>query len=114
MGKALAQGRLFTPAARPAALTAGPPGTCFATASRMADGHADLLYVEGMVLADGMPFAFDHAWCVNAASAGLGTRSGSLPALTVGDIRTLVDFDGRLLTVSFRNKGGTEEMLPLP
>uniref|UniRef100_UPI003F49A9D7 hypothetical protein n=1 Tax=Nonomuraea sp. CA-252377 TaxID=3240003 RepID=UPI003F49A9D7 len=34
----------------------------------MADAHADLLYVEGMVLADGVPFAFDHAWCVRAAS----------------------------------------------
>ncbi|MGP4104842.1 tyrosine-type recombinase/integrase [Nonomuraea sp. KM90] len=50
-----------------------------------------------------------------AILAGLGTRSGSLPTLTVGDIRMLTDFDGRRhLTVSFRNKGGTEEMLPLP
>ncbi|MFF4624695.1 tyrosine-type recombinase/integrase [Nonomuraea jabiensis] len=50
-----------------------------------------------------------------AMLAGLGTRSGSLLALTVGDIRTLVGFDGlRHLTVSFRNKGGTEELLPLP
>ncbi|MGP4105245.1 hypothetical protein [Nonomuraea sp. KM90] len=64
----LAQGRLFTPAARPGGFAAGTPGTCFATASRMADEHADLLYVEGMVLADGVPFAFDHAWCVRAAS----------------------------------------------
>ncbi|MFB4273452.1 hypothetical protein [Nonomuraea sp. GTA35] len=64
----LAQGRLFTPAVRPARFAAGPPGTCFATASRMADEHADLLYVEGMVVADGVPFAFDHAWCVSAAS----------------------------------------------
>ncbi|MGP3959583.1 hypothetical protein ACTWPT_26590 [Nonomuraea sp. 3N208] len=29
-----------------------------------------------------------------AMQAGLGPRSGSLPALTVGDIRTLVVFDG--------------------
>ncbi|GAA4932857.1 hypothetical protein HD597_000449 [Nonomuraea thailandensis] len=64
----LAYGRLFTPAARPARFTVGPPGTCFATASRLADEHADLLYVEGMVVADGVPFAFDHAWCVSAAS----------------------------------------------
>ncbi|MEV6040911.1 site-specific integrase [Nonomuraea sp. NPDC052116] len=50
-----------------------------------------------------------------AMLAGLGTRSGSLLALTVGDIRTLVDFHGvRHLTVSFRNKGGMEELLPLP
>ncbi|GAA1613643.1 hypothetical protein GCM10009733_007200 [Nonomuraea maheshkhaliensis] len=64
----LAQGRLFTPAPRPPRFAAGPPGTCFTTASRMADEHADLLYVEGMVLADGVPFAFDHAWCVSAES----------------------------------------------
>ncbi|MFD0480386.1 hypothetical protein ACFQ0B_78890 [Nonomuraea thailandensis] len=51
-----------------ARFTVGPPGTCFATASRLADEHADLLYVEGMVVADGVPFAFDHAWCVSAAS----------------------------------------------
>ncbi|UBU08363.1 hypothetical protein [Nonomuraea gerenzanensis] len=57
----LAQGRLFTPAPRPARFTAGPPGTCFATAPRMADEQAGLLYVEGMVLAGGVPFAFDHA-----------------------------------------------------
>lgn len=64
----LAQGRLFTPAPRPPRFSAGVPGTCFATASRMADEHPDLLYAEGMVLADGLPFAFDHAWCVSAAS----------------------------------------------
>uniref|UniRef100_UPI003F497B27 hypothetical protein n=1 Tax=Nonomuraea sp. CA-252377 TaxID=3240003 RepID=UPI003F497B27 len=28
----LTQGHLFTPAPRPARFTAGPPGTCFATA----------------------------------------------------------------------------------
>ncbi|GAA1613649.1 hypothetical protein GCM10009733_007210 [Nonomuraea maheshkhaliensis] len=50
-----------------------------------------------------------------AILTGLGTRSGSLPALTVGHIRWIVGFDGaRHLTVSFRNKGGTEELLPLP
>jgi hypothetical protein len=31
-----------------------------------ADGFA--LYVEGMVMAEGVPFAFDHAWCIIAAS----------------------------------------------
>jgi hypothetical protein len=43
-------------------------GACFATASRLADDHQDLHYAEGIVAADGVPFAFDHAWCVSAAS----------------------------------------------
>ncbi|YCK38259.1 hypothetical protein ACNF49_30675 [Actinomadura sp. ATCC 39365] len=62
----LSHGRRFTPASRPPAFVAGPPGTCFATASRWADEHEGLLYVEGMVVAQRVPVAFDHAWCVRA------------------------------------------------
>ncbi|MEV4172445.1 hypothetical protein [Nonomuraea sp. NPDC049709] len=64
----LAQNRLFTPAPQPSRFASGPPGTCFAIATRVADDHEDPLDVEGMVLADGVPFAFGHAWWVSAAS----------------------------------------------
>ncbi|MGP3937285.1 hypothetical protein [Nonomuraea sp. KM88] len=64
----LAHGRLFTPASRPAAFVPGPSGTCFATACRLTDEHAGLLSVEGMVITEDLPFAFDHAWCSTAAS----------------------------------------------
>ncbi|MBB2749208.1 UNVERIFIED_ORG: integrase [Microbispora rosea subsp. rosea] len=49
-----------------------------------------------------------------ALLAGIGARVGALPALTVGDIRTVLDDDGREhVTVQFRNKGGEKEALPL-
>ncbi|WP_248966358.1 tyrosine-type recombinase/integrase [Sphaerisporangium perillae] len=50
-----------------------------------------------------------------ALLAGIGTRIGALPALTVGDIRTAREADGsRHTTVAFRNKGGKTERLPVP
>ncbi|MGV9779744.1 hypothetical protein [Streptosporangium sp. NPDC003464] len=62
----LDHGRLFTPADRPAHIQPGPPGSCFASATRIAEAH-DLIYVEGMALVDGLPVGgFDHAWCVDA------------------------------------------------
>ncbi|MGP4104843.1 hypothetical protein [Nonomuraea sp. KM90] len=64
----LAQNRLFTLAPQPSRFASGPTGTCFAAASRVEHGHAEPLYVEGMVLADGVPFAVGNAWCVSAAS----------------------------------------------
>ncbi|WP_031172556.1 hypothetical protein [Streptosporangium roseum] len=65
-GLLLTHGRLFTPADRPPHIQPGPPGSCFADATRIAEAH-DLIYVEGMALVDGLPVGgFDHAWYVDA------------------------------------------------
>ncbi|MFI6883837.1 hypothetical protein [Streptosporangium canum] len=41
-------------------------GPAVADATRIAEAH-DLIYVEGMALAAGLPVGgFDHAWCVDA------------------------------------------------
>ncbi|MBG0825919.1 hypothetical protein HS048_35180 [Planomonospora sp. ID91781] len=61
----LQHGRVFDPAPRPAHLPPDPPGSCFASASRLAGAHEHLIYVEGMVLTTGDPLGFDHAWCVD-------------------------------------------------
>ncbi|GGL55306.1 hypothetical protein [Planomonospora parontospora] len=62
----LEHGRLFIPAPRPAHLIPDAPGSCFAAATRLAETHETLIYVEGMALTGSEPLGFDHAWCVDA------------------------------------------------
>ncbi|WP_433358745.1 hypothetical protein [Streptosporangium sp. CA-115845] len=88
-------GQLFLPAPRPASITPGPPGSCFASAAELADRH-DLVYVEGVVLTSGLPFAFDHAWC-----AGSSRRSDLVIDPTLPDGHALA-YLGVPLTTAYR------------
>ena len=62
---AVEHGRFWTPAPRPASISAGVPRHCFANAWALALERQDLWHVEGYAYDQGLGLIVEHAWCVD-------------------------------------------------
>lgn len=61
----LRNGEVMQPRPLDPTVPCGAPKQCFANASRLADARSDLVYVEGLARATGLPLLVHHAWCVD-------------------------------------------------
>lgn len=90
----LAHGRLFRPAAFPAELDTGEPGTCWISSWANADTHG-LVYVEGMAAtAERMWVEHEHGWCARPGGRDALDPTWRPPGLAYLGVPLTAEFRG--------------------